>query len=184
MVMTIRGCCSIRCSCNPLPYSVSCLHQGFIRKNGMARKPQKDESDERQAGRKLYVERETGHKYLAEHAVDNIPSHNHQHGKQAETCLTPAVVIVEDGEEMDGTGYQKNGKQSPHIEVLSAVRITYPKVHQLVLRPHSLRFKAADRQTETGNGHKEGKKQKDGLLPLYHNQSSSSFRASLEGSRQ
>lgn len=71
----------------------------------MACKPQEDESNGWEAGCKLYVESEASHKNLTEHAIDNIPTDNHQHGESTEACLPLAVMVIEDGEEVDRAGY-------------------------------------------------------------------------------
>ena len=85
--------------------SVSCSYQGFISKDRVACKPQEDEGYEWKTGCKLNVEVETSHQHLAEHTIDHVPANNHQHGESAETSLTLAVMIVEDGEEVDRTSY-------------------------------------------------------------------------------
>ena len=52
----------------------------------MACKPQEDESNGWKAGCKLNVESEAGHKNLADHALDHIPTNNHQHGESTDPC--------------------------------------------------------------------------------------------------
>ena len=85
--------------------SVCCSYQGFISKDRVASKPQEDEGYEWKTGCKLNVEVETSHQHLAKHTINHVPTNNHQHGESAETSLTLAVMIVEDGEEVDRTSY-------------------------------------------------------------------------------
>ena len=71
----------------------------------MTCEPQEDESDEWKTGCKLNMEVEASHQHLAEHTINHVPTNNHQHRESAETSLTLAVMIVEDGKEVDRAGY-------------------------------------------------------------------------------
>ena len=129
----------------------------------------KNQGNSRQTSGKRDMEISVGRNNIAcHHAQYHIPRQEQEHVAQAQTALQRAILVEKDDGKTKHATNKEQSKKTTHRIVGSTAQHHHKVVH-LEAHAHSLRLKAAERQTQAHQRNYEGYQQKDRLLALYHN---------------